>query len=117
MADKGAPPTATPKPSSSSATLSLIAGILGITLFPVVGSIVAVVAGYAARREIHASEGALGGEGLATAGIILGWIGLGMIVLGLCGVGLLFGVPLCIGLLAAVGAEYGAVWPFMIAVL
>ncbi|MBP8182051.1 MAG: DUF4190 domain-containing protein, partial [Acidimicrobiia bacterium] len=31
--------------------------------------------GYAARRQIFASNGAEGGDGLALAGIVLGWIG------------------------------------------
>ncbi len=117
MAKKADASAAEAPRSSSSATLSMIAGILGLTLFPFIGSIVAVVAGYAARREIRAADGALGGEGLATAGIVLGWIGIGLMVLGLCGAGLLVGVPLCIGLLAAVGSEYGALWPLLVAVL
>lgn len=117
MSDQSSPSAATSRPSSSSATLSLIAGILGLTLFPLLGSVVALVAGYAARSEIRATEGALGGEGLATAGIVLGWIGVGTMVLGLCGVGLFVGIPLCIGLFAAVGSEYSMLWPLLIAVL
>lgn len=117
MAAKKATSSATPRPSSSSATLSLIAGILGLTLFPIVGSIVAIVAGYAARSEIEAAEGALAGDGLATAGIVLGWIGIGMLVVGLCGLGLLFGVPLCIGFFTLVGSESGAILPLLIALI
>lgn len=117
MTDAPKAPTAAPRASSSSAVVSLIAGILGLSLFPVLGSIVALVAGYAARREIRAAEGALGGEGLATAGIVLGWIGVALLVVGLCGGGLVLGVPICVGLLAAAGGEYGALWPLLIAVL
>ena len=117
MSDQHSPPAAAARPSSTSAILSLIAGILGLTLFPVLGSILALVAGYAARSEIRAADGALGGEGLAIAGIVLGWIGVAGMVLGLCGVGLLFGVPLCIGLFAAAGSEYSMMWPLLIAAL
>ncbi len=77
------PPTGT-HPNSSLALASLIMGILGLTFFPLVGSIIAVVTGTMARKEIRASAGALGGDGMATAGLILGWLGVGMTVFGLC---------------------------------
>ncbi len=71
-------------PTSSMATVSLIAGILGLTIFPFIGSIVAVITASMAKKEIQASRGALGGEGLAKAGGILGWIGVILGVLGIC---------------------------------
>ena len=71
-------------PTSSMAIVSLIAGILGLTFVPMIGSIVAVITGPMAKKEIRESRGAVGGEGLATAGGILGWIGIGLTVLGLC---------------------------------
>lgn len=83
------------QPTSSMAILSLIAGILGITFFPIVGSIIAVITGPMARKEIRESGGALGGEGLATAGMVLGWVGIGLTVLGLCIAGAFIAVPLC----------------------
>jgi len=67
------PPSYSP-PTSSMAVVSLVAGILGLSLFPFVGSIVAVITGNMAKNEIRDSRGALGGEGLAKAGVILGWI-------------------------------------------
>ena len=70
-----------PSANSTMATISLIAGIVGLTLFPVLGSIVALVTAGMAKREIAESGGTLGGENLAQIGMILGWIGL---VLGLC---------------------------------
>ena len=76
---------ATPSPPNSSmAVVSLVAGILGLTFFPIIGAIVAVITGPMAKKEIRESEGTLGGEGMATAGIILGWIGIGIMVFGLC---------------------------------
>jgi hypothetical protein len=80
------PPEGVPyqSPNSSMAIVSLVAGILGITFFPLLGSIVALITGYAAQKEIRESAGALGGEGMATAGLVMGWIGIGLSVIGLC---------------------------------
>ena len=71
-------------PTSSMAIVSLIAGILGFTLFPFIASIVAIFTGYAARKETRATPPTAGGDGLATAGIVMGWIGVGLAVIGLC---------------------------------
>jgi hypothetical protein len=78
------------------AIVSLVMGILGLSLLPILGSIVAVVTGYMARNEIRQSMGNLGGEGLATAGLILGWIGIGLAVLGLCIGGAFLLIPACL---------------------
>jgi len=56
---------------------SLVASILGLTALPTVGSVIGLVLGYVARTEIRDDE-SVNGEGLATAGIILGWIGVGL---------------------------------------
>jgi len=82
-------------PNSNLAVVSIIAGILGFTLFPLMGSIIALVTGYMARNEIQESGGSLGGDGLATAGIILGWIGVGMSVIGFCIAGVVIGLSFC----------------------
>ncbi len=71
-------------PTSTLAIVSLVAGICGFTIFPFLGSIVAVITGPMAKKEILNSRGALGGEGLAKAGIIMGWIGIGLGILGIC---------------------------------
>jgi hypothetical protein len=71
-------------PTSSMATISLIAGILGFTVFPVIASIVAIVTGYAARKEIRAIPPIASGDGLATAGIVMGWIQIGLAAVGIC---------------------------------
>lgn len=83
-------------PTSSMAVISLVAGVLGISFFPLIGSIVAVIIGPMAKREIRESHGALGGEGLATAGIVLGWIGIAFSVVGLCIAGAVLAIPLCL---------------------
>ena len=76
-----------PLQNSTTAIISLIAGVAGLTVFPVVGSIVAVILGHMAKGEIARSGGALGGGGAATVGLVLGYVGIGLTVLGLCGLG------------------------------
>ena len=100
-------------PTSNLALISLIAGILGISLVPLIGSIVAVIVGPMARREIRESAGTLGGDGLATAGIVLGWVGIALSVIGLCIAGFVFAVPFCLGLFAISQEASSALLPFL----
>jgi hypothetical protein len=76
--------------NSTTAVISLIAGILGLTVFPGIGSIIAVITGHMAKGEIARSGGTLGGGTAATFGLVLGYIGVLLMVLTLCGVGLVF---------------------------
>lgn len=55
------------------AITSLVLGILGMSFLPVLGSLLAVVFGHMALRDIRVSRGALTGRGLALAGLILGY--------------------------------------------
>jgi hypothetical protein len=71
-------------PQSTMAIVSLIAGIAGFSFLPVIGSIVAIITGYAARKETRAIPPTASGDGMATAGIIMGWIQVGLAVIGLC---------------------------------
>ena len=61
------------------AIASLTMGVLGLSLLPLIGAVLALVFGYRARREIANSGES--GEGLATAGVILGWVGVGLLAL------------------------------------
>ena len=61
------------------AIVALVAGIAGLTVIPFVSSIVAVVTGHMARKEVRRTGEQ--GEGLALAGLITGYIGLGLGVL------------------------------------
>ena len=88
----------TPTPNSNMALISLIAGILGLTFIPTIGSIVALITGYMARKEINESGGMLGGSGMATGGIILGFIGLALTC---CGI---------IFVLLVIFGAFGAIW-------
>jgi hypothetical protein len=66
--------------SSGKSTAALVLGILGLVFCPLICSVLALVFGYQARREIDASGGRLTGRGNATAGIVLGWIGVAIVV-------------------------------------
>ena len=61
--------------------LAVAAFILGLTWILWIGSIVALVLGYTAKGQIDRSAGTQGGRGLAIAGIILGWVGVGTLTL------------------------------------
>jgi predicted lysophospholipase L1 biosynthesis ABC-type transport system permease subunit len=71
-------------PTSGMAVASLISSILGITLIPTVGSVIGVILGYVARNQIRDSGGTIGGDGVAKAGIIVGWIGIALGVVLVC---------------------------------
>ena len=71
---------------TGSAIASLAFGV--VALFPsvlgVLFGIIAIGLGVTARQRISKSRGTLGGEGLATAGIVLGILGV-MLNLAICG--------------------------------
>lgn len=66
------------RPTNGMAIASLVLGILWLWW---IGSILALVLGYKARRQID--ETGEEGRGLATAGIVLGWVGMGMLAVSL----------------------------------
>ncbi|MGH8192234.1 MAG: DUF4190 domain-containing protein [Rhodanobacteraceae bacterium] len=68
--------------TSSLAVVSLVFGILAYVFLPGIGALVAVVCGHSARSEIHhVPPGSIDGDGMALAGLILGWIQLASIIL------------------------------------
>ena len=80
----GAPPSAppyTPQRTSGLAIASLACGIAGFVVAPVLSSIAAIVLGIMARDELR-RDPTLGGEGMATAGLVLGWLGIALPALG-----------------------------------
>jgi hypothetical protein len=60
---------------------AIAAMVLGIVWVYWIGSILALVFGYTAKRQIDESNGAQGGRGMAVAGIVLGWIGVGTLAI------------------------------------
>jgi len=103
-------------PNSPMAIVSLTAGILGLTMFPLIGSIVAVITGVMAKNEIKQSAGAIGGHGMAQAGMILGWIGIGLGVIGFCLAGVFLVLPICLGITGFLSQEWGSLLPLLLAV-
>ena len=71
------------RPNSQLAIASLVSGILGWTLVPFIGTLVAIITGHMARSEIRRSNGQLGGDGMAIAGLVLGWISAALWIVGI----------------------------------
>jgi len=69
--------------TSTLAIVSLVAGLLGWTLLPWLGSFGAIITGHMARAEIRRSAGAIDGNGLAIAGLVLGWGSIIITILGI----------------------------------
>jgi hypothetical protein len=88
------------RPNSTLAIISIISAILGLTVLFGVGSVIAVVTGHMAKGEIARSGGTLGGEGAATWGLVLGYIGLALSVVGFCLIAVLALAPILFALFA-----------------
>jgi len=61
--------------------LAIASMVLGIVWVYWIGSILALVFGYMAKSRIDRSESRETGRGMAIAGIVLGWIGIGTLVI------------------------------------
>ena len=75
-----------PPPPRRTNGLAIASMVLGIVWLYWIGSILALVFGYIARRQIR--QRGESGDGMAIAGIVLGWVGVGVLVLVL-GVGIM----------------------------
>jgi hypothetical protein len=93
------PPAPLAPPTSTLAIVSLISGIVSWFLLPFIAAIAAVITGHMAKNEIRKSNGTLGGNGMATAGLVLGYVQLGL------------GVCLC--LIVAAMLAFGMTIPFI----
>jgi hypothetical protein len=60
---------------------SIASLVLGIIWLYWIGSILALIFGYVAKNQIDRTGGTQGGRGMAIAGIVLGWIGVGVLLL------------------------------------
>lgn len=67
--------------TEGSAIAALVMGILGIVGCPLILSIPAIIVGNQARNKIR-SDPSLEGDAMARAGVILGWIGIGVFAVG-----------------------------------
>lgn len=77
--DYGQSPYGYSYPKNSLGVWSLVLGLVGIFLCGLFTGIPAIVVGHKARGAV--AEGQANNPGLATAGIVLGWIGVGVLVL------------------------------------
>ena len=77
-----APPGQLAAPFRQTNGLAIVSVLLAVLWFAGIGSVLALVFGYRARREIKNSAGSQTGSGLAIAGIIIGWIGIAILVAG-----------------------------------
>lgn len=84
-----------PPQTNRLAILSLVTGVLGVVLLPLILSIPAIALGGRAKEQIRVSYGTQRGDGLATAGQVLGYVGILLaMLLCLClGVYLLVQIP------------------------
>ncbi|MFE6778584.1 DUF4190 domain-containing protein [Streptomyces sp. NPDC057702] len=83
---QGYPPYVTPPTRTNG--MAIAAMVLGIVWIYWIGSVLALVFGYVARKQMR--ERGEGGWGMATAGIVLGWVGVGVLA---CLLGAFFAVP------------------------
>jgi type IV pilus assembly protein PilA len=70
------PPFAGEGPTSGKAIASLVCGIF---TFILPASIAAIILGHMAHSDIRKSAGRIGGQGIATAGLVLGYLGVAVI--------------------------------------
>src|SRR6266545_5742431 len=88
MADQITPPPApsAPRPAPRTAPTAIWSLVLAVVSFFcgwLLTAIPAVICGHVARSKIRKSGGALGGMGIATAGLIVGYIALALGVMGI----------------------------------
>ncbi len=76
--------------NSTAALLSLIFGIVAWTVLPLIGAFGAIICGHIARNEIRQSAGRVGGNGMAVAGLVLGYIQVVLTILGCIAFALFF---------------------------
>jgi hypothetical protein len=83
----GKPPETQLPPGVQKTTngLAIASMVLGIVWVYWIGSILALIFGYIAKGQINASNGRQGGKGMAIAGIVLGWVGVGFLCLAVIG--------------------------------
>ncbi|NIM93533.1 MAG: DUF4190 domain-containing protein [Anaerolineales bacterium] len=78
------PPVPAATQTSTLAIVSLVTGLLSYVIIPIVGAIAAIITGNMAKKEIRESEGSITGDGLATAGVILGYVNIFFIFIPIC---------------------------------
>jgi Domain of unknown function (DUF4190) len=67
-----------PPQTDDKAVISLVLGVLSLISLSILAGIPAIIVGRMSRENIRASSGRLIGEGMATAGIVMGWVSVGL---------------------------------------
>jgi len=80
-----------PPATHALAIVSLVLSLLGLVgVLPLVGAIGGIISGRIAQKEIQEKPELYGGESMARAGIVLGWVGVAVGLLLICLVVLAF---------------------------
>lgn len=69
-------------PTENMAVVSMVLGILSMVAFSILAGIPAIIIGKQSRDNIRASNGRLSGDGMAQAGIIMGWVSVALVIIG-----------------------------------
>jgi hypothetical protein len=93
----GGPAYGPPATTDSKAIIALVCAIAAWVAIPVIPAIVALVLASQSRRDILASGGRLGGDGLVTAAKVIAWANLALAVLVVVGLLLLLVVFASVG--------------------
>jgi hypothetical protein len=70
----------TPPVQASVSGMAIASLVMGLLWVYWIGSILALVFGYLAKNQIDRQHGRLVGRGMAMAGIVLGWVEIGILV-------------------------------------
>ena len=70
-----------PPKSNSMAIVSFVSSLVGLFVIPIVGQIVGIITGHISLNQLKTSGE--NGRGLALAGTIIGWVSLGLAILGI----------------------------------
>jgi hypothetical protein len=66
---------------SGSAIASLVMGIMAWTFLPILGALVAIICGHIGVAEVKKGNGYVKGKGMAVAGLVMGYVQIGLIIL------------------------------------
>jgi hypothetical protein len=72
-------------PTNSAAVVSLVFGILGWIVLPILGALVAIVAGHMAVSQLQQPDSMARGRRLAIVGLALGWLQVLVVLAGFAG--------------------------------
>lgn len=79
-----------PPKTSGLAIASLVCGITAWTILPIfLTAIAAVITGHMAKKQIKAGGGTISGNGMATAGLILGYVNIALFIVAACAISFL----------------------------